>query len=169
MIWPFLFALLVTIFFVWRRFVCKKKDKDEESVLFTIMLLISILFGILVPVIVGFVAPKHWVEPKTTKLVSLRDGGGISGHFFLGVGSIQDTQYYFFYKEVGQGYQPGKVVIDDNVMVFEEKRQDGELRVYSDQFVNPLSRWIAIDIRLQKYKYEFIIPEGSLKKSFVLL
>jgi len=99
-------------------------------------------------------------------LVSLRNSDGISGNFFLGTGSIGTTQYYFFHKEAGRGYRPGKVEVADNVVVFEEKRQNGELRAYTYQFVNPSLRWVAKDRKSQKY--EFVIPEGSLKKNFVL-
>jgi len=85
---------------------------------------------------------------------------------FSAPASISTTQYYFFYKEVGQGYQPGKVAIADNVLVFEEKRQGGELRTYTYQFVNSSLGWIAMG--WQSQKYEFVIPEGSIKKNFML-
>ena len=76
------------------------------------------------------------------------------------------TQYYFYYKEAGRGYQPGRVEVADNVTVFEEKRQAGELKVYTSKFVNPSLEWVALNV--EHHKYEFIIPEGSLKKNFVL-
>jgi hypothetical protein len=51
-------------------------------------------------------------------------------------------------------------------MVFEGKRQDGELKVYTYEFVNPSFKWIAINWLRQKYA--FVIPEGSIKMNFEL-
>ena len=168
MIWPFLFALLFVIF-AWRSIYDMASGFLEYcfSTLFLVVFT-AMAFGVGLGFasLIGLAVPKHWTGPDTAKLVSLRDGDGISGHFFLGTGSIGTTQYYFFYKEAGQGYQPGKVTVTGNVMVFEEKRQGGELKAYTYQFVNPSLGWVAID--WQSQKYEFVIPEGSLKKNFVL-
>ena len=168
MIWPFLFALLFVIF-AWRSIYDMASDFLEYCFeTFTLVILTTVAFGVGLGFasLIGLAMPKHWTGPETAKLVSLRNGDGISGHFFLGTGSIGTTQYYFFYKEAEQGYQPGKVAVADNVMVFEEKRQSGDLKAYTYQFVNPSLRWIAMD--WQSQKYEFVIPEGSLKKNFVL-
>ncbi|MEK7568368.1 MAG: hypothetical protein AAB498_01935 [Patescibacteria group bacterium] len=168
MIWPFLFAVLFVIF-AWRSVYDVASDFLEYYFsTFFLVIFTALAFGVGLGFasLVGLAVPKHWTGPETAKLVSLRDGDGISGHFFLGTGSIGATQYYFFYKEAGQGYQPGKVAVADNVIVFEEKRQGGELKAYTYQFVNPSFGWIAID--WQGQKYEFVIPEGSLKKNFVL-
>ena len=168
MIWPFLFALLFVIF-AWRSIYDKASDfLDYCFSTFFLVVFTAMAFGVGLGFasLIGLAVPKHWTGPDTAKLVSLRDGDGISGHFFLGTGSIGTTQYYFFYKEAGQGYQPGKVTVTGNVMVFEEKRQGGELKAYTYQFVNSSFGWIAMD--WQSQKYEFVIPEGSLKKNFVL-
>ena len=163
-----LFALLFVIF-AWRSIYNSVSDfLDYCCLTFSFVVFTAIAFGVGLGFasLIGLAVPKHWTGPETTKLVSLRDSDGISGHFFLGTGSIGTTQYYFFYKEAGQGYQPGKVTVTGNVMVFEEKRQGGELKAYTYQFVNPSLGWIAMD--WQSQKYEFVIPDGSLKKNFVL-
>ncbi len=167
MIWPFLFALLIVIL-IWKKFGCSLEENEFLDYFWLVVFaVIAFIVGILFASIIGAAVPKHWIEPKTTKLVSLRDSNSISGHFFLGTGSIETTQYYFFYKEAGQGgYQQGKVAVADNVIVFEEKRQNGELKTYTYEFVNPFFRFVAIYYPSQKY--EFFIPEGSLKKNFVL-
>jgi hypothetical protein len=141
-------------------------DYFLETFLFVVFSVLVFGIGIGFSSLVGIAIPKHWTEPETVQLVSLRNSDGISGHFFLGTGSINTTQYYFFYKEVGKGYQPGKVKVADNVMVFEEKRQNGQLKIYTYQFANASLRWVAMDWPI--HKYEFIIPERSLKKNFVL-
>ena len=168
MIWPFLFVLLFVIF-TWRSIYQIADDFLGYFISTWLLVVLSIVMfglGIGLSSLAGLAIPKHWTGPETVQLVSLRDNEGISGHFFLGTGSIGTTQYYFFYKEVEHGYQPGKVAVTDNVMVFEGKRQNSELKVYTYQFVNPSLGWIAMN--WQSQKYEFMIPEGSLKKNFVL-
>ena len=169
MVWPFVFVLIFIIF-SWRNFYDNLVNDFLEYCMTTLTLAffaaLAFALGILLALAIGLVVPSQWAGPETTNLVSLRNSDGISGHFFLGTGSIGNTQYYFFYKEAGQGYKPGKVEVANNVIVFEDKREDGQLKTYTRQFINPLFKWIAID-RL-KHRYEFIIPEGSLKKNFSL-
>jgi hypothetical protein len=167
MIWPFLFVLIFVVFAL--RTIYERANDLLDYFMDTLFLvLLSVLvfiFGIGFSSLMGLAVSKHWTGPETAQLVSLRNDD--SGNFFLEIGSIGTTQYYFFYKEAGQGYQPGKVEVANNVMVFEEKRQGGDLKAYTYQFVNPSLGWIAMDWQGQK-KYEFVIPEGSLKKNFVL-
>ena len=170
MIWPILFAILFIIF-AWRSIYDFGLDHDfldrfMDTLLLLLLAALVFGFGVGFSFLAGIAVPKQWTGPETTQLVSLRDSDGVSGQFFLGTGSIDATQYYFFYKEAGQGYQPGKVEVSNNVTVFEEKGQNGQLKTYTYKFSNPLFRWIALELPNQKY--EFIIPEGSLKKNFVL-
>lgn len=167
MIWPFLFAPLFVIF-AWES-IYEMVDGflDHCFAIFFMVIFTAMAFsvGFCFALLFGLAVPKHWTGPETTQLVNLRNGDGISGNFFIGTGSIQTTQYYFF-KEAGQGYQPSKIEVADNVTIFEEERQDGELKVYTYQFVNPSLRWIAAE--WQSRKYEFVIPKGSLMKNFIL-
>lgn len=168
MIWPFIFALLFVVF-AWRHFYKWADDFMEycASTFFLVIFTAGMFgFGVGFASLIGLAVPKHWTGPETMKLVSLRDGDDTHGRFFIGTGNIGTIQYYFFYEEVGSGYRPGKVAVADNVMVFEKKRQGGELRTYTYRFVNPFSEWVAM--HWQSYKYEFVIPEGSLRKNFVL-
>lgn len=168
MIWPFLFALLFVIF-AWRdtyKMSCGFMDYFTDTFLLALFTAVVFCVGIGFALFIGLAMPKQWSGPETTKLVNLRDNDSINDRFFLGFGSINATQYYFFYEEIGSGYKPGKVAAADNVTVFEEKQEGGELKTYSYQFVSPSFRWIAL--KRQHQKYEFFVPEGSIKKDFVL-
>ncbi len=168
MVWPFIFALIFIIF-SWRDFYnLADSFLDRCAATFFLVVFAALVFalGILFASIISLVVPSQWTGPESTKLVSLRNSDCVSGHFFLGTGSIDATQYYFFYKEAGEGYKPGKIKVADNVTVFEDKREDGQLKTYTHRFINPSFGWIAAD--WPWYKYEFVIPEGSLKKNFTL-
>lgn len=167
MIWPIIFVLLFIIF-TWRSIydtACEFIEYFMYTLLFILFSIFVFGMGIGVSLLVGIAIPKQWREVETVQLISLRDSEGLSGSFFLGSGKIGTTPYYFFYKKVGNGYQLGKVAVDDNVIVFEEKREDGQLKVYTRKFTNPSLRWIALT--WPSHKHEFVIPEGSIKRNFL--
>lgn len=130
---------------------------------------IMFLLGIIPALITGIPFEKQWVETGGVKLLSLRNNDGMKGNFYLGCGSIESKQYYFFHKEKDAGYQPGKVEADKNVVVYEEdERHDGSMKIYTREFAN--TSW-ALELIAQCWpsnRYEFFIPAGSLKKNFVL-
>jgi hypothetical protein len=128
---------------------------------------VAFVFGLLFASIIGLFVKKQWRKTAEAELVNLRSSDGVSGNFFLGTGSIGTQQYYFFYQKVGDGCRPGKVEVNDNVTVYEEKRHNGQLKVYTLGFSNDAWRWFAFCWPSERY--EFRIPEGSLKKNFVLL
>lgn len=113
-------------------------------------------------------APWKWSDTYyTTKLVSLRSGDGVSGSFWLGNGNIESTGYYFYYVRVDKGYKLFKLSAEKDVTIIEEKRTDGELREYIGEVINPISLWwISPRFPKGREKYEFVIPEGSLKQNF---
>lgn len=169
MIWAFLFAVLFVVFTQEDFYRMSWGFLERCCDTFFLVVFTAIAFGVGIGFasFIGLVVPKQWTGPETTKLVSLRNNDGISGHFFLGSGSIETKQYYFFYKEAERGgYRPGKIEVADNVIVYEEKQQNGQLKVYTYQFSKPAYYWFAF--KIPSYRYEFVIPEGSLKQNFVL-
>lgn len=168
MIWPYLFSILFVVF-AWRNIYEMNYgflDYFFSTLFLTLFSTVSFFIGLAFALLIGLAVPKHWTGPETSQLVGLRNSEGISGNFFLGTGSIDSTQYYFFYKEAGQAYQPGKIEVGDNVVIFEDKREGGELKVYTYGFMSKSFEWVAVD--WQSHRYEFFIPDGSLKKNFVL-
>jgi len=162
MIWPILLAIIAVI--VWIRYR-KSSDDPAGPAMF---IFVGVMLGLLIGVLAGNFIPKYKVVSNTVKIVSLRNGDGITGSFFLGSGSIGSEQYYFYYKKVGNGYQQGKLMADDKVTVFEEERKDGEIRIYVSNFVSKSYFWVAFPVCMFEPKYEFHIPNGSLKMNFTL-
>ncbi len=111
MIWPFLSALLFVIF-AWSsmyNIAFNFLMYCFSTILFVIFTAVAFGVGLGFASLIGLAVPKHWTGPERAKLVSLRDGDGISGAFFLGTGSIGTTQYYFFYKDAERGgTNPGR-------------------------------------------------------------
>jgi hypothetical protein len=128
--------------------------------------MVMVMVGVIPALITGNFLEKTWEQTEQIELLSLRNNDGVSGHFFLGSGSIQSEQYYFFHKKSGDGYQPGRVKADDNVLVHESEGQGGMAKVYTRKFVNKRHEWYAACWPSEKY--EFFIPNGSLQRDFVL-
>ncbi len=169
MLWPLLFVLIFVVF-AWKDMYGQADgflDRCAATFFFGIFASIVFFFGIGFASVIGLAVPKHWTGPETTGLVSLRGSDGLSGQFYLGTGSIDTTQHYFFYEAVGLGYRPRKIEIEGNVTVFEdEERKVGELKTYTYQFVNPNLLLVGLDYPTKKY--EFFIPRGSIKRDFML-
>lgn len=141
-------------------------DYCVATMLFLLFALVATLIGTGLGFLIGLLFPKKRVHLWDTELVSLRDSDGLHGSFFLGTGSIGSTEYYFYYKKVGEGFKPGKIEVDNNVTVFEKKRNDGLLKVYETRLANGLL-WI-FGLTSSERSFEIMIPEGSLKQNFVI-
>ena len=161
-----LLPIILTAIFLCFSYRAKKKGYNCDFGECVILSFMGIPLGLLLALLVGLFLPTDWSETETAKLVSLRDGGNVTtGSFFLGTGSIESEQYYFFYRSVGEGYVVDKIRASETV-IFEQKRYNGELKSYNKEFVKPWY-WLLGIIRSGK-KYEVLIPEGSLKKKFFI-
>jgi hypothetical protein len=169
MIWVILFAV-VSFVIGWKGFRGDGDGWGEACTWAAFMAVIAGGIGLLVSAYISPVLPYKWVETKSTVLVSLRSGDGIEGQFFLGSGSINAVPYYFFYKEVGEGFQLDKVKVD-NALIFEGNQQGGLLKTYHHEFAKKWHIWLAFPCELKAIshvKYEFYIPVGSIRRGFDL-
>jgi len=132
--------------------------------------LIGLLFGLFALFITSNLAPIKWEKIDTVELVSLRDRNEISGSFFLGSGHFGETLYYFYYKKLSNGgCQYDKVKVNNNIVIYEEDRQGGLLKVFQPAFKkDSMWRWFAFPVDNRQYIYSFYIPKNSLKKEFTL-
>jgi len=117
----------------------------------------GIAFGI------GQLLPTE-ITTTQTELISLRHDSETQGHFFLGSGSIDGKLTYFFYKEHRGGFAAGTVPIGDNVIIFEEERENGILVTRTEH----LSWGKEFAFYSPQYSYEFHIPGGSILREFNL-
>lgn len=141
-----------------------------ELFLMTLMLgifsFIVLILGSGIAFIVGACFPKHWKLAGTDILVSLRNQAGVSGSFYLGTGTVDSHEYYYYYVgSAKEGYQPRRIKVDENVTIFEEERTDGELKTFSHEFNSDIFSLFGLTTGT---RYEFRIPNGSLKQNFLL-
>lgn len=107
-------------------------------------------------------------------LIALREKDGISGKFyFLGAGSINSTEYYFWYRKNSDGsISGGKTARQSGVRIWEDDDHP-HMVTFHTEYANPLARkllWIVgTDMRDdEQWCPDFYIPKGSIKEGFLL-
>ncbi len=171
MIWFVLFIIIAILIVI--HYHRKRKKNRYYSFGYNLFaaLCFAVMIGLLFALLADSFVPRQWVKVEEIELVSLRDSEDTSGQFFLGTGSFETEKHYFFYKKVGEGYQPGKLKASDKITIFERSTDRGEIRKYTKK---PIESpwpwpwyWIAFSPSYGE-RYEIIIPEGSLRQSFIL-
>lgn len=107
-------------------------------------------------------------EPTSIELVAVKDNSSINGSFFLGNGTINEDQYYYYLTETSKGIVQQKINIDKNI-VYLRYIKEGETPRLEEQTTRCesdvlyfLSSWTT------KTEYYFYIPEGSITNDFVI-
>lgn len=131
---------------------------------------IGAIAGAAIASVFGLMAPlEPVVRSETYHLVSLRNNDGVQGSFFLGSGSIGTEQYYFFYQEAGDGFMPGKVLVDGNVTVYEEDRTNADLVAsWTEYRHHPIDNFVIHWNAGSYTRYAFHVPRGAIQRNFTL-
>ena len=172
MIW----FLTVPAMFVltFREFVIK--DPYHQSAFDVIMgtfmsLFLSVLIGGLpaagLALFIGSQIHARPVLSRTDTLVSLHTKDGVQGTFYLGSGSINGSQYYFFYRKNGDGsFVPGRVYADDAVRVYEETRTDASMLTYDWVKGSDEVNLFSFPVNAGGHSYDFHVPTGTILRGF---
>lgn len=134
---------------------------------------IGIVLGCLVALIVGsFVYnDTHWEAKQTVPLVSLQDGEGVEGHFFLGSGVIESEPGFTWYEQSAEN-----AYVQNHAFAYESTVHMGggqphyvrSVEVYDDGSF--LGKW---GFRIETGEdgneaYDFYVPQGSIKQDYTL-
>ncbi len=111
---------------------------------------------------------------ETHELVSMGRTDHTTGKFLLGSGHLDGAPKYTFYQKVGEGYKLKTVLATKDVLVFEQDRHEGELRIYKAILTDKKRRtwrWYSVfhfwEMNMGEH-YHFYIPAGSVDKQFSL-
>lgn len=137
-------------------------DFYGKNVLITLLLAAAVCFG---GAITGSNLAHQPVLQGSVPLVALRDKEGGAGSFFLGSGTLASESYFFYYARRGDGgFSAHKMLIDANVVLYEEDRTDAELEIFSEQFVSPHGWWFGFP---EHYRtYHFRVPKGTIRSGY---
>jgi hypothetical protein len=116
--------------------------------------------------IIGLFFDEHYVAQETKQLAAVANSYGSSGSFFIGCGSIDQTQYYFYMEKTAEGYKPQRLEVEDNIIIKESAKESPKLIKSIYEFNKEWAYLIAMPHGDDKYT--FIIPKGSIKNNFIM-
>jgi hypothetical protein len=143
------------------------------------LLIVSTFFSALLSLIPFGVSCLIGSIPKVTgiadapyPLIALREKDGTTGRFFLGSGTINDSQYYFWYRRAPDGsVRGGKTYREAGVRIWES--DDPHMTTFHPEYKNVWAKkllWlVGTDLRdTETFCPDFYIPKGSIKEGFEL-
>ena len=133
--------------------------------------LISIFVcGLAIPMAAEAAGAAQSIEKvEVTPLYALKDNSNLSGTFFLGSGSVNETDYYYYIvREEGKGYCVKKKAINYYTYLDYLNAEDCEydepcLAYYYNQWDSKILRFFAWS---PENWYTFYVPEGSIIENY---
>jgi hypothetical protein len=126
--------------------------------------------GLAIPMAAETAGAAQSIEKvEVTPLYALKDNSNLSGTFFLGSGSVNETDYYYYIvKEEGKGYCVKKKAINnytylDYLNAEDCKYDEPCLAYYYNQWDNKILRFFAWS---PENWYTFYVPEGSIIENY---
>jgi len=130
--------------------------------------LIGLLIGLTFGLIIYSVNIDHTIPTKLWEkdIKSLGDNSSVSGSFFLGCGTIDKRDYYYYYVKAKNGGWEQKRLETDLVTIFED--QDSTAYIRCNLIKISDDHWSHNWAIKHHEEYEIHIPAGSIKNSFDL-
>ena len=134
------------------------------------VLISMIVCGLIIPIAADAAGATHSIEKvEVTPLYALKDNSNLSGTFFLGSGSVNETDYYYYIiREEGKGYCIQKKAINNYTYLDYLSSEDCEydepcLAYYYDEWDNKILRFFAWS---PANWHTFYVPEGSIIENY---
>ncbi|MCG8750498.1 hypothetical protein [Tenacibaculum finnmarkense] len=124
--WGVIFYLGLSLY---HRIIEPKEDKWYHNLFFIIWISTAIIpFAIHQ----NFIKDIEYEEEEHEWYIkSLGNDKYVKGKFFLGSGSVQEKDYYFFYVNTSKGYQRLKILVSETYIIETDKRAPEYVKVYS--------------------------------------
>lgn len=129
-----------------------------------------IVCGLVIPMAADAAGATHSIEKvEVTPLYALKDNSNLSGTFFLGSGSVNETDYYYYIvREEDKGYCIRKKAINNYTYLDYLSSEDCEydepcLAYYHDEWDNKILRFFAWS---PENWHTFYVPEGSIIENY---
>lgn len=129
-------------------------------VAFGITAMVSLVFSQVMPT-----AAADPSEYKVTNISALSDSTRINGTFFLGTGTVDEKDYYFYMVDGEYGKQMKKMEIGKRVYLNDAGAGQPRLEVVPIIQTTPLGRFLFSSIP-NGHEYIFYVPEGSVTTEF---
>lgn len=137
--------------------------KDGFNIMWLFVPMLAAAVAVVVALGIGESLPKETLVRETKILHNLYEDATVSGSFFLGSGSINETEYLFFNTVTENGMiHPEKVDKYMEVYIIEGP---GQPRLEVGYYI-PSGKWKLWAIGEREDVYTFYIPEGSVDSGY---
>ena len=186
---------LIISFFIWQQLIHEKATKisfGECLVTILISSLVIVMVSIIPAIFVDYTDIKYSYNDleSSTRIIALKDNNYTEGQFFLGCGSINNSNYYCYYTETNNGdIEYNQISTNDNVKLrYCSNEEQPKVEVYNKVAQTILIKKPTIStssflsyIRYYKYNVDDVvntsisptlhqtiiyIPEESIQKEY---
>ena len=112
----------------------------------------------------------RWMDSNSTEyyvrkcnITSIKNNDEVGGHFALGCGNIEQTEYYYYYYKSVEGYVRGKKPVNSTFIV-ESTNDKPHVEVKMKHFESKSGLFKYIDEENETYK--IIVPKGTVVNRF---
>ena len=158
---------LIVILTIGLTILFRKLDRDGELP-WLLSLLLSFFSSCLLVIIIF--PTVRWIDSDTTEyysrrgnITSIKNSDEVGGHFMLGCGNIEQTEYYYYYYKSVDGYVRGKKPVNKTFIV-EDSSVKPHVEVKMTHFKSKSGLFTYHDEEDDKYK--IVVPKGTVVNKF---
>jgi hypothetical protein len=137
---------------------------------------ISVLISLVplgIAAFIGSLPKRHGIESHRFELVALREKDGVNGRFFLATGSLESTEYYFWYRKDKDGsIRGGKTRRASGVRIWQDAQTPCMVEFETKYERKHVEQWlwiVGLDMRDgEDWCPAFHIPPNSIKEGYQL-
>lgn len=156
---------IVVLFCAWVGKSIRRDSWDDGDLSGALGAGIGAVLGVSVGIFFAVVFDAPTVRTMYKPLVAFNDGSSVQGHMFLGCGTIESEDAYFYYESAGaDSFKRGRLV-DNNVVIRETApKGEGYLESFEKEY-KWWQWWVAVDPNVTQYV--FTVPKGTVVRQFV--
>lgn len=165
----FIITFIVSLIFIFR-YEKKKSDFDWENIIISFLLtifsslIITFVFGATIIGIYSLNVDKHEEENHYLYISSINRNSEISGSFFLGTGSVDEKNYYYFYYKSRYGYKLDKITVKNSYIVETKHKKPEIVKVVDTYNQDVFIKLLDSNVK----RYLIYVPENTIIKDFKL-
>lgn len=116
-------------------FWCKTNAFKTAVVALTASVIVFLVTEMCIITAASFTTKEDKTECiASQEIIALQDASSVSGSFFLGSGTVGNTEYYAYYFETEHGYQKGKINAESSLTPVYIKYVTGDDKPHIDQY-----------------------------------
>lgn len=129
-------------------------------------LVVGILVGLLMTLIFSIFFPHYEVSNKHN-IIAMKDGSSIYGSMFLGSGTINEKQYYFYYEKEADGAITQHKLLVNCSKIFEDSPDStGWVELHYFKTKEPYNNWAGCGGEREFDHAEIHVPKGSVVREY---